>query len=310
MLKRARAFSPAGVSSFFEICDRTSDGKLIADPERIGARGGGFALNKGVSTGIIVTGAEEKRVQVFINGECCPEAETTKSVVEMLTAKVSENYAVTVIHRVDVPVGAGFGSSAAGALGAALALSEVLGLNFTYNQLGRIAHVAEVRCRTGLGTVGPLLFGGCGLTIEPGAPGYAHLDRIPVSPDYRIIAGTFRPYPTKEMLSSPEKREIINEWGRKTLKKILADPSLENFMEACKEFAVGTGFVTKWVQKLIELAEKAGAIGAAQNMLGEAVHALVTVDKMESVHEAFKKLLPEEKIIIANIDFQGARMIG
>lgn len=308
MLKRAKAFSPAGVSSFFEICDRTADGKMIIDPERIGARGGGFALNKGVSTEVIVAEAEEKRVQVFINGEFCPEAETTKSVVEMLTAKVSENYAVTVKHRVEVPIGAGFGSSAAGALGAALALSKVLALNLTYNQLGRVAHVAEVRCRTGLGTVGPLLFGGCGLTLEPGAPGYARLDRIPVSPDHRIIAGTFRPYPTKEMLASQEKREIINEWGQKTLQKILAEPSLENFMGACKQFAVGTGFATERVQKLIELSEKAGAIGAAQNMLGEAVHALVTVDKIESVHEAFQKLLPEEKIIIAKIDLQGARI--
>ena len=308
MLKRVKAFSPAGISSFFEICDRTPDGKLIADPERIGARGGGFALNKGVSTEVIVAEAEEKRIQVFINGGCCPEAETTKSVVETFLENVPEAYHVTVKHRVEVPIGAGFGSSAAGALGTALALSKVLGLNLTYNQLGRIAHVAEVKCRTGLGTVGPLLFGGCGLTIEPGAPGYALLDRIPVSPDHRIIAGTFRPYPTKEMLSSQEKREIINEWGQKTLKKILADPSLKNFMGACKEFAVGTGFVTRRVQKLIELAEKAGAIGATQNMLGEALHALVTVDKMESVHEAFKKLLPEEKIIIANIDLQGARI--
>ena len=308
MLKRARAFSPAGVSSFFEICDRTPDGKMVADPERIGARGGGFALNKGVSTEVIVAEAEEKRIQVFINGELCPDAETTKAVVEMLTAKVSGDYSVTVVHRIEVPIGAGFGSSAAGALGAALALSKVFGPDLTYNQLGRIAHVAEVKCQTGLGTVGPLLFGGCGLTLEPGAPGLARLDRIPVSPNHRIIAGTFRPYPTKEMLASQEKREIINEWGRKTLQKILAEPSLENFMGACKEFAVGTGFATERVQKLIELSEKAGAIGAAQNMLGEAVHALVTVDKMGSVHEAFKKLLPAEKIIIANIDLQGARI--
>jgi pantoate kinase len=307
LIKRAKAFSPAGVSSFFEICDRTPDEKLIADPERIGARGGGFALNKGVSTEVIVAEAEERQVQVFINGECCPEADTTKSVVKMLTAKVSENYEVKVKHHLEVPIGAGFGSSAAGALGAALALNKVFGLHLTYNQLGRVAHVAEVRCRTGLGTVGPLLFGGCGLTLEPGAPGYARLDRIPVSPDHRIIAGTFRAYPTKEMLSSQEKREIINEWGRKTLQKILADPSLENFMGACKQFAVGTGFVTRRVQKLMGLSEKAGAIGAAQNMLGEAVHALVTIDNLESVYEAFKKLLPEKKIIIANVDFQGAR---
>ena len=308
MPKCARAFSPAGLSSFFEICDHTADGKVIAAPERVGARGGGFALDHGVSTEVSVAEAEESQVQVFINGENCPEAETTKSVVEMLTAKVSENYAIKVVHQVETPIGAGFGSSAAGALGAALALSKALGLNLTYNQVGRIAHVAEVKSRTGLGTVGPLLFGGCGLTLEPGAPGIARLDRIPVSPDHRLIVGTFRPHPTKEMLSSPEKRDIINEWGRRTLKKILADQSLENFMGACKEFAVGAGFVTGRVQKLIELSEKAGAVGAAQNMLGEAVHALVMVDRVADVYEAFRKLLPEEKIITAKIDFQGARI--
>jgi len=183
-----------------------------------------------------------------------------------------------------------------------------LGLNLTYNQLGRIAHVAEVKCKTGLGTVGPLLFGGCGLTLEPGAPGIARLDRIPVSSDHRLVVGTFRPYPTKELLSSQKYRENINEWGRKTLKRILADPSLENFMGACKDFAVGTGFVTDRVQKLMTLAKKAGAVGAAQNMLGEAVHALVTVDTMDDVYDAFRTVLPEEKIITAKIDSQGARI--
>jgi pantoate kinase len=282
---------------------------LISDPEQIGARGGGFSPDKGVLTEVIVAEAEEKRVQVFINGVSSPEAETTKSVVELLAANVFEKYAVTVMHEVMVPIAAGFGSSAAGALGAALALSKALDLNLTFNQLGRIAHIAEVKSRTGLGTVGPLLFGGCGLTIKPGAPGVARLDRIPISPDHRLVIGTFRPYPTKEMLSSPEKKETINKWGRKSLKRILADPSLKNFMMACKEFAFQTGFATSRVKKLIDLSENAGAIGAAQNMLGEAVHALVTVDSVAAVHKAFKKLLPEEKILIAKIDFQGARMI-
>jgi len=309
LLKRARAFSPAGISSFFEICDRTPDGAPITDLEHIGARGGGFAINKGVLTEVSLAEAKEKQIRVFINGKLWPEAETTRTVVEALLEKVSETYHVTVRHRVEVPIGAGFGSSAAGALGTALALSKALGINLTYNQLGRIAHVAEVRCQTGLGTVGPLMLGGCIVTTEPGAPGYASIDRIPISPNHRIVAGTYRPFPTKEILSSQEKRETINEWGQRTLEKILADPSLENFMRACKEFAIGTGLVTSRVQKLIELAEKAGAIGAAQNMIGEAVHALVTVDKVEGVVQAFKKVMPSEKIIIAKIDLQGARRL-
>jgi pantoate kinase len=308
-VKKARAFSPAGISSFFEICDRTPDGAPITDPERIGARGGGFGISKGVFTEVSLDEAKEKQIRVFINGKLWPEAETTRTVVEALLEKVPETYHVNVRHQVEVPIGAGFGSSAAGALGTALALSEALGLNFTYNQLGRIAHVAEVKCLTGLGTVGPLMLGGCIITTEPGAPGYASIDRIPVSPDHRIVAGTYRPFPTREMLSSQEKRGAINEWGQRTLKKILADPSLKNFMEACKEFAIETGLITDRVRRLIELAEKAGAVGAAQNMVGEAVHALVTVDKVESVVQAFKKVMSSEKIIIAEIDLQGARRL-
>ncbi len=309
MAKRARAFSPAGISSFFEICDRTPDGNLLSDPEHIGSRGGGFVISKGVLTEVSLVEAKENQIRVFINGKLWPKAETTRTVVEILSKKVPETHHVTVRHRVKVPIGAGFGSSAAGALGTALALSEALDLNLTYNQLGRIAHVAEVKCLTGLGTVGPLMLGGCIVTTEPGAPGYASIDRIPVSPDHLIVAATYRPYPTKEMLSSQEKRGVINEWGRRTLEKILADPSLENFMRACKEFAIGAGLVTSRVRKLIELAEKAGAVGAAQNMVGEAVHALVTVDKVDDVVQAFKKVMSSEKIIIAKIDLQGARRL-
>ncbi|MDH5691391.1 MAG: hypothetical protein OEY81_08195 [Candidatus Bathyarchaeota archaeon] len=310
MSKKAMAFSPAGISSFFEICDRTHDEVPIKNPERIGARGGGFVINKGVLTQVSAAEVEVNGVQVFINDKLAPEAETTRVVVEMLLAKAKGNYEVKVTHKVEVPISAGFGSSAAGALGTALALSKALNLNLTYNQLGRIAHVAEVNCQTGLGTVGPLMLGGCIITTEPGAPGYASIDRIPVSPNLRIVAGTYRPFPTKEMLSSQEKRRTINEWGRRTLEKILADPSLENFMRACKEFAVGIGLVTSRVRKLIELAEKAGAIGVAQNMVGEAVHALVTVDKVEGVVQAFKKAMSNEKILITKIDFQGARRLG
>ena len=67
--------------------------------------------------------------------------------------------------------------------------------------------------------------------------------------------------------------------------------------------------LTSRVRKLIELAEKAGAVGATQNMVGEAVHALVTLNKLEGVIKAFRKVIPTEKIIIAKIDLQGARRL-
>jgi len=310
MMKSAKAFSPAGISSFFEICDTKPNGSPILDFERIGARGGGFGIQKGVTTEVSISKAETSGICVFINEKSAPEAETTKTVARMLLEKTHDSYEVVIKHKVDVPIGAGFGSSAAGALTAGLALSKVLGLNLTCNQIGRIAHVAEVKCKTGLGTVGPLMLGGCILTIEPGAPGIAIIDRIPISSDYVIVVGVFGLIPTKEVLSSPEKRLAVNKWGKKTLEDILSEPSLENFLACCREFAEKTGFMTERVRTLIRLAEKAGAIGAAQNMVGEAVHALTTLENAENVAQVFKQVLPQEKILLAQVDIQGARLIG
>ena len=308
--KVSRAFSPAGISSFFEICDRTVDGKPINDLERVGARGGGFGIQKGVMTEVSVSEAKANSIRVFINGRLAPEAETTITVVQMLLNKVNRAYDVIVNHEVEVPIGAGFGSSAGGALTVGLALSNALDLSLTYNQIGRIAHVAEIKCKTGLGTVGPLMLGGCILTVEPGAPGIAIIDRIPISADHVIVAGVFEPIPTKQVLSSPEKRETVNLWGRKTLKAILDEPSVENFLMCCLEFAEKAGFMTERVRQLVRLAEKAGAIGAAQNMVGEAVHALAHKENADNIAEAFKQLLPNEKILVAKIDLQGARLVG
>jgi len=306
----AKAFSPAGISSFFEICDSTADGKPITNLEQVGARGGGFVIEKGVLTDVSVAKAENPAIITFINDRLHPEAETTRTIVQMLLKKTQETYKVVVKHRIDVPIGAGFGSSAAGALTTALALSRALNLNLTYNQLGRIAHIAEVKCKTGLGTVGPLMLGGCILTIEPGSPGTALIDRIPISADNVIVAGVIGPIPTKELLSSSKRRREVNRWGRKTLENILAEPSVENFLACCLDFAQKTGFMTERLRKLAKLAEKAGAIGVAQNMVGEAIHALTTLDNADQVVEAFTQVLPESQILAARIDLQGARLVG
>jgi len=304
----SKAYSPAGISSFFEICDQTPEGRPITDLERVGARGGGFGLKRGVLTEVSVVKSRSSGVQVFIDGRRAPEAETTRTVVDMLLERLDQPTRVEVRHRVEVPIGAGFGASAAGAMGTALALCSALNLNLTYRDLGRIAHVAEVKCKTGLGTVSGIMFGGCVLVLEPGAPGHGVVDRIPISPDFHIVAGVFQPRLTSEFLKSTKKRSIINEMGEKTLERILAEPSLENFLRSARMFAEKTGLATKRVIRLMNAAEKAGAVGAAQNMLGEAVHALVKKDKVKSVVEVFERVLPREKIVVAEVSLQGAQL--
>ncbi|MGA3111352.1 MAG: hypothetical protein ABSE15_04880 [Candidatus Bathyarchaeia archaeon] len=307
--KTARAFAPAAISSFFEIHD-TEAGKPIADLEKVGARGGGFGLEKGVSTEVIVRESDKSSVNVFINSMWVEEARTSRKVVEQLLRRVTEKYEVTVDHKIEVPIGSGFGTSAGGALTVGLALKDALDLPLTYNQIGKIAHIAEIECGTGLGTVSSLTFtGGCVLVVEPGAPGICQLDRIPITPDYMVVAGFFESHLPKNVLGNPERKKVINRFGKETLEAILGNPTLTNFLDRCWEFSENAGFATPNVRRLIKLAKKAGAVGASQNMLGEAVHALVFEENAQAVAEAFKEVLPSGKVLVSKIDFQGARLI-
>jgi pantoate kinase len=307
--KTARAFAPAAISSFFEIHD-TEAGKPIADLERVGARGGGFGIEKGVSTEVTVRESNKSSVNVFINSDCAEEARTTKKVIDQLLIGVTEKYEITVDHKIEVPIGSGFGTSAGGALTAGLALKNALDLPLTYNQIGKIAHIAEIECGTGLGTVSSLTFtGGCVLVVEPGAPGICQLDRIPITPDYMVVAGFFASHLPKYVLRDSERKKVINRFGKETMEAILGKPTLANFLDRCWEFSENAGFATPNVRRLIKLAKTAGAVGASQNMLGEAVHALVLEENAQAVAEAFKEVLPSEKVLLSKIDFQGARLI-
>ncbi len=286
------------------------DGGPITDLAQAGARGGGFGLKKGVLTKITVSTAKENHVVVSINGQLAPQAETTVTLLQMLLAKSKKRFEVVAEHWVEVPIGSGFGTSAGGALTAGLALKEALSLPLTYNEIGRAAHVAEIKCKTGLGTVGALMLGGCILTVEPGAPGICVIDRLPLRPDFAVVAGVISPTSTKNVLSSPEKQRQVNRFGKTTMEKILAEPSIENFLDCCWRFAQDAGFATPKVRQLVHLAEGAGAVGTAQNMVGEAVHAIVLEENVFAVEEAFKEVLPKESVLVSKIDFQGARLVS
>ena len=308
--KTARAFAPAAISSFFEIHD-SENGKPIIDLTKMGARGGGFGLEKGVLTKVTVEDANCSRLNISINGKKAPQAATTRVVIESLLSKIGKSFDVTVDHKIGVPIASGFGTSAGGALTAGLALKEALNLPLTYNQIGQVAHVAEIQCQTGLGTVSSLTFaGGCVLVIEPGTPGVCQIDRIPMKPDYMVVAG-FSPSNTltKAILSDPEEKQKINKYGKKTLSTILSKPTLENFLDCCWDFSQKAGFATPKTRKLVSLAKRSGALGAAQNMIGEAVHVVVHEEQAMAVAEAFKQVLPSENVLTSRIDFQGARLI-
>ncbi|MCL1965949.1 MAG: hypothetical protein FWF66_02570 [Candidatus Bathyarchaeota archaeon] len=310
--KIVKAFAPGAISSLFEICSTNPDGAEITDLRYMGARGGGFGLQLGVHTKVTLEDASENLVNVTINSRSATEeAKVTRDVAQTLLSKTAKKYAVHVEHQIDVPIGMGFGTSAGGALTTGLALKEALNLPLTFNQIGEVAHLAEIRLQTGLGTVSSLTAGG-GLILvtEPGAPSICKIDRIPISPKYGIVAGFYNTTLSKNVLSSKQHKNAINSYGKEALAKILEDPCLETFLSNCWLFAQKTKFASDRVCELVNLALQAGAVGATQNMLGEAVHAIVLKENTSKVVEAFKQVLPEEHVIKCEVDFQGVRLIG
>lgn len=303
------AFSPAGITSFFEIRDRRHDGRPFKDPVYAGARGGGLVVSRGVLTRVRSRPANRSTVSVRINGRMAPEAKTTISAISKLLEISREKYAVMIEHRAEVPIGAGYGASAAGTLSAALAFSEGADLGMSANQIGRVVHAAEIANGTGLGTVGPLLTGGFVITQKSGGPGVAVIDRLPVSPKLKVVSACIGPIFTKTVLRSRHLRERVNELGRATFRSITADLRPRNFMNASRNFAYALGLMTAETAELIELMENAGAIAATQNMLGQAVHAIADEGMVDRILRSVKRRFAKVHAFSCDLDFEGARIL-
>jgi pantoate kinase len=303
------AFSPAGISSFFEIRDKRPDGRLFKDPSYAGARGGGFVISRGVLTRVRLARGSKSRISVRINKRAADEARTTISAISKLLQISGQKYEVMIDHHVGVPIGAGYGASAAGPLSAALAFSEAADLGMSMNEVGRIVHEAEIVNGTGLGTVGPIITGGFVITTKSGGPGVAVIDRIPASRELRVISAYIGPISTKKALRSKNLRRRVNVLGREAFRSILRDLRPSNFMKASKEFAYGLGLMSPQTAQLIEVMETAGAIGATQNMLGQAVHAIADEGSAKSVLANVKRCFPKVEVFSCSLDFAGARLV-
>jgi pantoate kinase len=309
-LRVSEAFCPAGISSFFEVCNLDSSGNPIADPARIGARGGGFAIPRGATSRTTVKKSAETKIKVKINSKPAPEAHTTRSAIEQLLKTQGMTLDVAIDLKVACPIGAGFGTSAAGTLASCLAVSDAADIAVTVNELGRITHVAEVVNRTGLGTAAALLTGGFVLVTEPGAPGIGFVDRLLFPKNQSIVCAYTGPIWKRETLGSADVAVRLNAPSKRAMDAIRQNPNLPTFLAETRQFAQEAGFETPVVTRLISTMISSGATGATQNMIGEAVHGVANSRKVGRIVRAVKKTFPAAKVFATPIDNQGVRLIG
>ncbi len=289
---RASAFVPGHITGFFRPMENE-------EPLRSGSMGSGVVINKGVYTNISLREADETSLEIYFNGDKGEHPVSGFAAKEVLRL-AGARYKVEVYHESEVPISQGFGASAAGALGTAMALGRALGLPLTMNKCGEIAHRAEIANKTGMGDVIAECRGGLVVRLAPGAPGIGIVDRIPC--DFAIVAWIVGPpIETKTLLKDDEKKKQIASLGEKAVEALLKHPDPESFMRISRKFAMDSGLMSEPVRSAVKALEEKH-ISASMIMLGNSVFAL-TRDP-----EALRDVL-QYPMIVAEIDHLGGRLI-
>jgi pantoate kinase len=222
---------------------------------------------------------------------------------------IPDNYRINVEHQVEVPIGAGFGTSGAAALSLALALNDVFELGMSDTEAAQIAHTAEIKCKTGLGTVIAEASGGLEVRIKPGAPGIGEIKKIPVQEDYMIVCLISGPLPTKEFLTNAEICKRVNGFGGELINGIIERPSVSTFMHSSRQFAERTDMITDRIRKVLDIVDKHNII-CSMPMFGETVFTIIEEEYLQQILAIFNTHNSDRRILVSAIDFEGARLVA
>jgi len=283
--RRSYACAPAPLSSIFSPKIR---GESI---EEIGAKGGGFTLADAVETRAEHHPGDEDQIHVYVNGVMSDHA-TSLRAAEVSRRILGLRGRIVLKHSVGVPIGAGLGTSASLALTTILALFRIASRGISLMSACRLVHEIEVRCGTGLNSEAGFLSSGLILVLEAGAPPRLKIDSIPLPRDSMLIVIAASPVEKQRILGRGGLEEI-EEIGDRKIGEILRNPTPENFLEKSREFALEAGLATERVQEIFEELGRLPVIGYAQNMIGEACHALALRRDAETIVKRLREIFPE-----------------
>ena len=300
----ATAFCPAHVTGFFKAHFNENQGV----PEKFGSMGAGFSIKEGVTTKVIISAKnnQHSKFRISLKGFQSDKTDVSEFVLkEFLKLGNFEDVFFDIEHQISIPVGYGLGSSGAVALSLSYALDQVLELKLEKIEIGKIAHIAEINCKTGLGDVLASYHGGFEIRVKPGAPGIGKVEKIDVD-NISIIMICFSPISTNKFIQ--EHLSKINGLGGKMVNKLLESKDYDSFQDMSLEFAKYINVMTPRMQKLIEELSLNG-IKSGIALFGETVFTMIPKISKNKVLDIFKKY-PEGKIIISQLDVQGARVLN
>ncbi|HET6399212.1 MAG TPA: hypothetical protein VFH47_06630, partial [Candidatus Thermoplasmatota archaeon] len=183
----ARAHAPGHVSGLFAIHDEPEE------PLRKGSRGAGWCVDRGATA----TAMPSERPRLRVDG-AEGEWEVTRRALHILAPR----QAMDVDVRLELPVGQGFGMSAAGTLAACLAAASELGLE--PEAALEATHQAEVEAGGGLGDAVAAWHGSAEVRMRPGCPPHGWVSRVEPPPGTRLLYCVLGdPLPTRSVIREP-----------------------------------------------------------------------------------------------------------
>lgn len=307
MLRKVGAFAPGHVSGLFYMQDKSSN------PLYAGSLGAGYSLLKGITTNIEVKKSQDE-CGITING-VHSDAPVSRKVLELFFNEINEKpIPIDIKHVIETPQGSGFGTSAGGALSLSMALNHLYGEPLNMINASKLAHVAEVCCKTGLGTVMGEFYGGFRILTKVGAPGIGASLSIPYPADLYSMCVVFGPISTKDSLSDPAIRERVMEAGKKYHNLLSENLDIDHFLEYSRAFTEDTMLYTPGVRAALDFFTER-KINASMLMFGDGIFSVIPKSMLKEAiktAEDFSSLCNgiKPEISISRIAKRGAGIVS
>jgi pantoate kinase len=219
----AWAFAPGHVTGIF------SPELGARDPRGRGSVGAGLVLEAGVIASAEWRAAPRPSLQLL--SEVTRPLPISEDVARRLLSHRPGQLRVRLRH--ELPIGQGFGMSAAGALATALAVASVTG--DSRRRAVETAHLADLYGGGGLGGVSAILAGGLEVRDRPGVPPWGHARHYPASgAAFLVVAGSAMPSP--RLLGDPGFLARVEQAASPGLARLRGRASFSSFLREAERF--------------------------------------------------------------------------
>jgi pantoate kinase len=259
-VRLGRAFAPSHVSGVF------APQLEARDPRGRGSLGAGLVLSVGVTASAVWRSGPGPSVR--LTADRPSPLEISHEVARRLVADRPGDLSVHLEHA--LPIGQGFGSSAAGALATGLAVAAALGL--PRRRAVEVAHLADLFGGGGLGGVAAILGGGLEMRLKAGIPPYGRVVRRQV--ERTVLVGTVgAPIRSPTVLRDPRHLDRFAN-GERLVRELARHPSWSRFWSVSERFTDSAGIASPRLSNVLRGLRARGA-RAAQAMFGRSFFATV-----------------------------------